>query len=45
MSNKVDIIEPSLSHFDVISLTETWLNGTVPDQDLALSDFHFEEIV
>ena len=27
------------SHIDVISLTETWLNETVPDQDLAFSDF------
>lgn len=37
--NKVDIIEPELSHFDVISLTETWLNETVPDQDLEFNDF------
>ncbi len=31
--NKIDIIQAELSHFDVIALTETWLNDTVPNSD------------
>lgn len=37
--HKVDIIEPELSNFDLISLTETWLNNSILNQDLAFKDF------
>ncbi|MCG8048840.1 MAG: reverse transcriptase domain-containing protein [Candidatus Thiodiazotropha endolucinida] len=37
--NKVGIIEPEFRHFDVISLTETWLNDSVPTEDLLFDDF------
>ena len=37
--NKIDIIEPELSNFSLISLTETWLNDTVSNQDLEFNDF------
>ena len=33
--NKLDIIEPELSNFDLVSLSETWLNERVLTQDLA----------
>ena len=37
--HKVDIIEPELSNFDLISLTETWLTNSILNQDLAFKDF------
>ena len=37
--NKIDIIEPELSNFSLISLTETWLNNTVSNEDIQLNDF------
>lgn len=37
--HKVDIIEPELSNFDVISLTETWLSDSILTQDLAFNEF------
>ncbi|MCG8112559.1 MAG: endonuclease/exonuclease/phosphatase family protein, partial [Candidatus Thiodiazotropha taylori] len=37
--NKVDLVEPELSNFDVISLTETWLNDTITNQDIAFNNF------
>ncbi len=40
IQNKIDVIQAELSHFDVIALTETWLNDTVSNSDLMLSNFH-----
>ena len=37
--NKLDIIEPELSNFDLVSLTETWLNERVLTQDLAFNNY------
>ena len=37
--NKIDIIEPELSNFSLISLTETWLNSTVPNEDIQFNNF------
>ena len=34
---KIDIIEPDLSNFDLVSLTTTWLNERFLTQDLAFS--------
>ena len=39
VANKLDIIEPEFSNFSLISLTETWLNDSVQNQDLAFNDF------
>ena len=36
---KVDIIEPKLSNFDLVSLTETCLNARVSTQDLAFNNY------
>ena len=36
---KIDIIEPELSNFDLVSLTETWLNERVLTQDLAFNNY------
>ena len=37
--NKVDIIETEFSNFSLVALTETWLNDSVPNQDLEFNDF------
>lgn len=37
--NKLDIIEPELSSFDIIALTETWLNNSVSTDDLLFTNF------
>ena len=37
--HKLDIIEPELSNFDLVSLTETWLNEMVLTQDLAFNSY------
>ena len=37
--NKVDVIESGFSNFSLISLTETWLNDSVSNQDLEFNDF------
>ena len=37
--NKVDVIESEFSNFSLISLTETWLNDSVSNQDLEFNDF------
>ena len=36
---KIDIIEPELSNFDLVSLTETWLNERVLTKDLAFNNY------
>ena len=37
--NKVDVIESEFSNFSLISLTETWLNDSVSNQDIEFNDF------
>ena len=37
--NKLDIIETELRNFDVICLTETWLDTRTPDDLLSFKDF------
>ena len=37
--NKIDIIEPELSNFSLISLSETWLNNTVSNEDVQFNNF------
>ena len=39
IKHKLDIIEPELSNFDLVSLTETWLNERVLTQDLAFNNY------
>ena len=34
LANKVDLIESELTNFDIISLTETWLNDSISNEDL-----------
>ena len=38
-ANKIDIIEPELTDFDIISLTETWLNDSISNEDLKFNEF------
>ena len=37
--HKTDILEPELAKFDIISLTETWLNDSVSDDDIMFDQF------
>lgn len=37
--NKLDCIEPELSDFSIISLTETWLSDSVQTEDLKFNNF------
>ena len=37
--NKVDILQPELSSFDLISLTETWLNDSILNTELSFNNF------
>ena len=38
--NKVDIIQSELQQFDVISLTETWLDNTISDDKIIFNGFN-----
>ena len=38
--NKVDIIQSELQQFDVISLTETWLDNTISDDEIIFNGFN-----
>ncbi len=40
LHQKTDIIQAELDHFDIIALTETWLNDTIDNNDLALTQYH-----
>ena len=43
--NKVDIIQSELQQYDVISLTETWLDNTISDDEiLSMVLIYLEEI-
>ena len=37
--NNVDILQPELSSFDLISLTETWLNDSILNTELSFNNF------
>ena len=37
--NKLDLIETELRHFDVISITESWLDQRTSDEDLKLNGY------
>ena len=39
LASKTDIIEPELTNFDIISLTETWLNDSISNEDLKFNEF------
>ena len=39
LASKTDIIEPELTNFDIISLTETWLNDSISTEDLKFNEF------
>ena len=39
LQHKIDILEPELSTFDLVSLTETWLNDSILSDDLLFKDF------
>ena len=38
--NKVDIIQSELQQFDVISLTETWLDNSISDDEIIFNGFN-----
>ena len=38
-TSKTDIIEPELTNFDICSLTETWLNDSISNEDLKFNEF------
>ena len=40
ISNKVDLMESELRHFDVICLTETWLDRRISDDSIKLNGFN-----
>ena len=39
LASKTDIIEPELTNFDIIFLTETWLNDSMSNEDLKFNEF------
>ena len=39
LQHKIDILEPELSTFDLVSLSETWLNDSISTEDLLFNDF------
>ena len=41
LASKTDIIEPELTNFDIISLTETCLNDSISNKALSLMSFKF----
>ena len=47
LASKTDIIEPELTNFDIISLTETWLNDSYLMKTLSVMSFkiHLGETV
>ena len=38
-ASKTDIIEPEPTNFDIISLTETWLNDSLSNEDFMFKEF------
>ena len=41
ISSKVDLIGSELRNFNIICLTETWLNQNTPDDSLKINEFNF----
>ena len=41
VTNKLDIIESELSNFDIICLTETWLDDRTPKNNLSLNQYKY----
>ena len=39
LAYKTDIIEPELTNFDIITLTETWLNESISNEYLKFNEF------
>ena len=39
LASKTDIIEHELTYFEIISLTETWLNDSLSNEDLMFNEF------
>ena len=37
--NKIDLIQSELSNFDVICITESWLDGRTADDDIKMENF------
>ncbi|MES9994358.1 MAG: reverse transcriptase family protein [Candidatus Thiodiazotropha sp.] len=40
ISNKIDILESELSNFDIICLTETWLDGRTSNDTISLKEYN-----
>ena len=40
IANKLDLIESELRMFDVICITETWLDGRISDEDIKFENFN-----
>lgn len=40
VSSKIDLIESELHNFDIVCLTETWLDGRTSDNDILLNGFN-----
>ena len=40
LTNKLDIIESELCNFDMICLTETWLDDRTPNNNLSLTQYN-----
>ena len=41
--HKIDLIQSELSSFDIISITETWLDANIPNSNILLPGFQFPE--
>ena len=39
LNNKLELITNELQNFDVIGLTETWLDGRVSDNDISMNGY------
>ena len=40
IANKLDLIESELRSFDIICITETWLDGRISDEDIKFENFN-----
>ena len=40
IANKMDLIQSELCNFDVISITESWLDGRTSDDDIKIENFN-----
>ena len=44
IANKMDLIQSELCNFDVICITESWLDGRTSDNDIKIEDFELFRI-